>query len=228
MKYSSLHRWHIWLGWLVGVPLILWTLSGLFMVLIPIEDIRGEHLRAEMPPIEAGFEPALPAMEVRAVKTLTLEQQPSGPAWIIAYHDGGKRRADARTGALLPPVTAIEARSLAAGYYNGNMPITSVWHFPADQSPFDLRRDRPSWQVSLKDNTRFYIDADSGQLMAVRTPRWRIFDFMWGLHIMDLQTREDTSHPILIGFAAISLLALLLAFAMQIWRQKRAKRSRNS
>ena len=38
-------RWHIWLGWLVGVPLLLWTLSGVAMVARPIEEVRGEHLR---------------------------------------------------------------------------------------------------------------------------------------------------------------------------------------
>ena len=53
MKYQTLHKWHIWLGWLVGVPLILWTASGLFMVARPIEEVRGEHLRAKAAPISA-------------------------------------------------------------------------------------------------------------------------------------------------------------------------------
>jgi hypothetical protein len=225
MKYRTLHKWHVWLGWLVGVPLILWTLSGLFMVLIPIEEIRGEHLRAELPVLEAGLNPVPPAMEIRGVKTLTLESQPSGPVWVIAYNDGGMRRADIRTGGLLPPVGAAEARSLADGYYAGSEKITAVKKFAADIAPFDLRRERPSWQVSLSEGTQLYIDADSAQLLAIRTNRWRAFDFMWGIHIMDLQTREDTSHPILIGFAALSLIALLMAFAMQIWRQRRRRRT---
>ena len=25
-------RWHIWLGWAIAVPLVMWTLSGLVMV----------------------------------------------------------------------------------------------------------------------------------------------------------------------------------------------------
>ena len=49
-KRSTFHRlarWHIWLGWLVGVPLLLWTLSGLVMVARPIEEVRGTSLRLE-------------------------------------------------------------------------------------------------------------------------------------------------------------------------------------
>ncbi len=38
-------RWHIWLGWLIGVPLVMWTLTGLVMVARPIEEVRGDHLR---------------------------------------------------------------------------------------------------------------------------------------------------------------------------------------
>ncbi len=36
-----LAKWHIWLGWLVGVPLVMWTLTGLVMVSRPIETVRG-------------------------------------------------------------------------------------------------------------------------------------------------------------------------------------------
>ena len=43
-------RWHIWLGWLVAVPLLLWTLSGLVMVARPIDEVRGNTLRIAHPP----------------------------------------------------------------------------------------------------------------------------------------------------------------------------------
>ena len=49
-------RWHIWLGWLVGVPLLLWTMSGVVMVARPIEEVRGDHLRIEREPGSSGLE----------------------------------------------------------------------------------------------------------------------------------------------------------------------------
>jgi hypothetical protein len=50
-----------------------------------------------------------------------------------------------------------------------------------------------------------------GQTFGIAAPmarsnqrRW--FDFMGGFHIMDLQTREESSHPMLVGFALLALI----------------------
>ena len=40
-------KWHIWLGWLAGLPLVMWTFTGLIMVARPIEEVRGNHLRTD-------------------------------------------------------------------------------------------------------------------------------------------------------------------------------------
>jgi hypothetical protein len=222
MKYPTLHKWHIWLGWLVGVPLILWTASGLFMVARPIEEVRGEHLRAKALPIQP-IVPVAPILQGRAVETLTLEQRSTGPVWLIRYMDGGARRADPVTGRLLDRPGASEIRALAQGYYTGTSKITSIRLYPAEREPLELRRGRPAWQVGLADGANLYIDAESGSLLAVRTKQWRWFDFMWGLHIMDLQTREDTHHPLLVGFAALSLISLVMAAWLLIARQTRRR-----
>ncbi len=223
VNHRNFLRWHIWLGWLIGVPLIIWTASGLLMVAQPIENVRGNHLRAEQPAL-APITPVAPVLEGRKAKSLTLQQNMQGPFWVITYADGGKRRADAATGELLPPFAAAGASALAIAARSDDSAIKSVQRFAADQAPLDLRRDRPSWQVIFEDDARFYIDADTGELLAVRTEFWRAFDFMWGLHIMDLQTREDTSHPILIGSAAIALLGSILGFIMLFTRSARNRR----
>ena len=46
---------HIWLGWIVGFPMLFWTLSGVIMVWKPIEEVRGEHLLAEPAPIGLDY-----------------------------------------------------------------------------------------------------------------------------------------------------------------------------
>lgn len=224
MKHYKLMRWHVWLGWLIGVPIIIWTASGLLMVAQPIETVRGNHLRSEtlmLDPIRA----VAPRLEGRQAKGLTLQQNSAGPFWVITYADGGKRRADALTGALLPRVSGAEANALARAARSDKAAIRSVTLFAADQAPGDQRSGRPSWQVVFDDDARFYIDADTGELIAVRTQFWRAFDFMWGLHIMDLQDREDTSHPILIGSAAIALLGSILGFVMLFTRRRRKRRA---
>jgi hypothetical protein len=79
----------------------------------------------------------------------------------------------------------------------------------------------------MDDGTNFYVDANSGEVVARRTSWWRFYDWMWGLHIMDLKTREDAHNPLTILFAiaalAMSLLALVLLPLSTRWRRRRRK-----
>ena len=66
---QRLRRWHIWLGWIVGLPFLVWTVSGLVMVARPIETVRGEDLIAEVPALPAGLAPVPPAIGPRPPST---------------------------------------------------------------------------------------------------------------------------------------------------------------
>jgi len=76
----------------------------------------------------------------------------------------------------------------------------------------------------MSDGTRFYLDSATGEILARRTSWWRFYDLMWGLHIMDLETREDAHNPLLIGFAIVSLLTVLLALVLLPLTLKRRRR----
>ena len=79
-----------------------------------------------------------------------------------------------------------------------------------------------TWQVSLVDGTHVYINRGSGEIEAVRTRWWRFYDVMWGLHIMDLQTREDAHNPFVVVFALIALIGALLGTVL-LFRRRRAR-----
>lgn len=222
----NLRRVHIWLGWLVGVPLLIWTASGLFMAARPIEDVRGTALIADAPPVRSGLRPVVPLIGPRPVARLELEQRAEGPRWLVRYADGGARLADAATGLLLPPLTAAAAADLVRSRYTGDAAIRAVDRVDAGNPPLDFRQPKNAWRVNLDDGTRIYVARDTGEILARRTSYWRLYDFMWGLHIMDLQTREDTSHPILIVFAIVTLLSVLIALVILPWRYIRKRRVR--
>jgi PepSY-associated TM region len=219
----TLTRIHLWLGWIVGVPLLFWTVSGLWMAARPIEEVRGETLKAK-PPALVLPQKIVPPVLIRSVKSITLEQRVVGPQWTISYVDGGVGRASPITGQLLPGVNASEARALAQAAVSGANALQSVRLFAANANPLDLRRDRPAWQAHFADGLNVYVDAESGSILAYRTGQWRLYDWMWGLHIMDLGGREATSHATLILFAAIAAIGTLLALVLlpiASWRKKR-------
>ena len=223
---QQLRRWHIWLGWIVGLPFLAWTVSGLVMVARPIEVVRGTDLLGPAPALPSGLVPVPPAVGPRPVASMALEQRPQGPRWIVRYQDGAARLADAATGRLLPPLAAAEAVRLIEARYAGKARVAAVDRTSADDPPLELRRKIETWRVTMDDDTRFYVNAATGEIVATRTAWWRVFDLMWGLHIMDLETREDTSNPLVIGFGIIALVTTLLALVMLPLTIRRRRRGR--
>ncbi len=211
-------RWHIWLGWLVGLPVLMWTVTGLIMVWHPIEHVRGNHLRAEMPPLQAQTL-VMPRVD-GPVRNISLQSLPDGPGWIVVDDSGARLRYSPEDGRPYAPVLEEDARAIAVAAYAGGAPLETVTYYPADSAPNDLRTPANSWQARFGDDTNVYIHAQTGEVLAVRSGWWRVFDFMWGLHIMDLDSRKDTSHPILITFAALGVIGSLLGCVLMFRRRK--------
>jgi len=160
-----------------------------------------------------------------------LQQRADGPRWVIVLADGKTRLGDPLRGTLLPALNAADAAREIMSRYRGKAAIASVTRTGADNPPLDLRRPIPAWQVAMSDGTRFYVDAGSGEVVARRTGWWRFYDFMWGLHIMDLQGRENTNNPWVVSFAMLTLLTVLLALVllpMTISRRRNGNGSRIS
>ena len=211
---SRLRRWHVWLGWLVGLPMLFWTVSGLVMVAKPIEEVRGTDLIAPPKPIHLAGTLVAPQILGRPVLAITLEPRADGPRWEIDFGDGESRLADPHTGALLPRLGAADAAREVMARYTGQAKVIETSRIDADAPPLELRRAMNGWRVKMDDDTHFYVDGGSGEIVAKRTRWWRIYDFMWGLHIMDLQGREETNNPWIVTFAMLSLGMVLLALTL--------------
>ena len=216
-------KWHIWLGWLVGFPILMWTVTGVVMVIKPIEEVRGNHLRKEVPeralPADTQIAVSLPAESTKPVRSVTTQVESDETITRIAYMDGtiARFRPD---GSTMGPLSDVEARLIVAAGIEGGDKIARTERFEAANVPFDFRRPVPVWQVVLEDGTHVYVGTETGRIEAVRTRWWRAFDVAWGLHIMDLQTREDTSHPIPILFAILSVIGAMFGSILMFRRRK--------
>ena len=221
----TLAKWHIWLGWLVGVPIAAWLATGLFMTLKPIEEVRGDHLRLPTQAEMLVLPGSAIADDAARLSEMRVRMQGGRAVAILTTLDGAISRVDMESGRPVAPMDASAARALVAERIRGGSDAVSARLFNADEVPFDFRRPLAVWQVALADGTHVYVGRDTGEIEAVRTRWWRWFDFAWGLHIMDLSEREDTSHPILILFATLSLAGALIGIIL-LFRRRKARIAR--
>jgi uncharacterized iron-regulated membrane protein len=212
-------QWHIWLGWIVGLPILMWTVTGLWMVARPIEEVRGEHLRNT----HATVDPArvqMPANIGEPVHEMRLVAQPDGAQWIVTTADGTRLRYSAEYGTATPPVVKDEARRIAEAAYAGTGNFAGVTYLPPGEAPTDARASGAVWQVRFDDGARVYIDDATGEVLALRTGQWRWYDFMYGLHIMDPQAHEDAHNPFTIVLGALAVIGAALGCTLLFRRRK--------
>jgi uncharacterized iron-regulated membrane protein len=78
--------------------------------------------------------------------------------------------------------------------------------------------------VQLADarRTALYVDPYTAEVVARRNNYWRVFDWMWMLHIMDYRERSNFNHPLLLFFAATTLGFVLSGAALLLmhWRRR--------
>ena len=192
--WKYLTRAHKWAGLVLGVQILLWFASGLFMALFPIDEVRGSHLAekaawslsdATVIPIEIAMTAYDGELTGASLTALAGE-----PAYAL-IGDNGTQLLNARTGKAWEPIAEDSIRVAATKYYKGDGQILAIKRLA--EVPFEYRRPPPVWQVQFDDKskTRLYLDADTAELRAVRTKLWRVYDFMWMLHIMDYKSRDN-------------------------------------
>lgn len=214
-------RLHKWVALVVGIQLLAWSASGLFMTVIPISHVRGEHnirkqemvdLRATAPiPIANALERA-PAGAVSRVELRALAGR---PVYEIAIDGSPSVLLDARSGALLSPVAESHAIEIAAADFAGAGQVTQATLI-TEKPPIEFRGDLPVWRISFDDpdETNLYVSAATGRVVARRSATWRIYDFLWSLHIMDYSERDNFNNPLVITAAAIAFVLAVSGFAL--------------
>ena len=106
---------HKWLGLFVGLQVVLWSLSGLYMTVVHIDTIHGDHLIRPLPtptadPSRLSDPLALAtANEASGVRLVFVRDQ---PAYALAT-ETGERIVDATTGTPISPLTEGEIRAVA-------------------------------------------------------------------------------------------------------------------
>jgi hypothetical protein len=228
VKRQRLHRAtalaHKWIGLILGLQVLAWTAGGFIMAWLPINEVRSEHRIAEQPAVAldpaADLLPlsALLAQAAPAVTSATYGTLLRGPVVYLHHADGTRSIRDAATGALLSPLDEATARTIAAADFKPDVPVSSTRLLDAPVTEY--RGALPVWQIVFADaeNTALYVSPSDARVLARRSDTWRLFDFVWMLHIMDYDTRDDINNPLLVAFAFTAALFSLSGLALLIFR----------
>jgi len=65
-----------------------------------------------------------------------------------------------------------------------------------------------------------YQDPFTGEIVAIRSAQWRIWDLMWGLHIMDWVDRENIDNLLLKVFSFLALLTSISGITLFFIKDK--------
>ena len=203
--YAS--RIHKWLAIIVGVQLLLWFTSGALMSFLPIDRVHGDHLvdRKTIDALPAGTPLLNPASYLSGVagpvESVTIHMQLGRPIAEVTTRSG-TRLFDAASGITLGATDRQKAERIARAAWRGKGHPAVVIDRVLVESP-EYRGPLPAWRVGFADGdaTRVFVAEETGRITAVRTGTWRLYDFFWGLHIMDWKNHADFNTPWLLGFA---------------------------
>ena len=195
----SLHRW---IGLFIALQLLAWSIGGFLFSWLPPEEINGEIVRLEtklVPPTNEilntpqAILASLPKAQAQQVVATTLRQRRGRWVYELSDANGPRFWVDAHTGQPWQGLSPEEAGSIARNAILGSPSTRSVRRFD-HKPPLEYRgKALPAYRIILDGphEPHVYVHAISGEVTAVRTDSWRLYDFFWMLHIMDYSERSD-------------------------------------
>lgn len=227
---------HKWLALALAVPILFWFVSGLFFAIAPIEQVRSEHRIAEAPTVPISPQAAAAGLGRIADSgaapgdRIELRGMMGRSVALVTRGEERPRLYDLESGQRLSPIPASLAAGIAARDHMGDLEPVRVERV-RENSP-EYRGPLPAWRVDFDDgaNRSLYVAADTGAVAARRSTLWRVFDFLWSLHILDFKEHQDFNTPLLIGATALALVVIVTGIIMfpsrlglNAWRRRRRK-----
>ena len=221
----TLYAIHRWTSLAAIIQLGIWTATGLFFAVTPLQRVRGEDRLAGSSdaPIAWSRVAAVAPPTLQGAAEVTVRMLDGRPVFVARE---GERRwlVDAHTGAEIA-IDAEAAGRIARADQLGAPAVQAVTRI--ESAPIEYRgRPLPAWRVDLADGraTQIYVDALTGAVTARRNGLWRVYDFLWGLHIMDYGGRENFNNALLAAFAILGIATWATGATVWLVRARRALR----
>jgi uncharacterized iron-regulated membrane protein len=249
-----IRRSHRYLGLLLGVQFLLWTIGGLYFSWSNMDEIHGDFQKKKVPLLKSDLALVSPSTVLDSIKKIhpvdslvsiqlidILGEAHYQIRCVSAIHDTLTHAHDkglmnhlahAVTGKLRAPLNQQEAVAVAARQFNGQPDVTRTEYLTATNSHHEYREQPlPAYAVTFRhpSNTTVYVSTELGTVQKFRNNKWRIFDFLWMLHTMDYESRDEIGNMLLRIFSIFGLVTILSGFSLYIissrWWKRRFLRN---
>jgi len=207
LKKVALRNIHRYLSLFISIQFLLWTISGVFFSFNKIEEVRGEQYLLESKEMDFSINSPININSSGEIKffyrldDLVYEVNLRGSSYVY-YQDGN-------------PITKLsfsEAKEIIQT--KTNLTPISVGEISKNERGSEYRgRPLPLFKVeSLNKDEKVinvYLDPYSGQIRAIRSTQWRMWDFLWGLHIMDWTDRDNFNNNFIKFFSVLAFISAL-------------------
>ncbi len=218
MKQNNLSRTiHRFLGLIIGIQILLWTISGIYFSWTNLDRIHGDHFKN--PGYEPGFYTDLyPISEIYipgGVQAIELREVEGFPYYWI----NGEQLFHAQTGEIKEGISKSEAIGIVQQYLRSDLEIASVELITETGRHHEYRgRPLPAYVIKYQENhhLKAYVSTADGKFQTVRHQGWRVFDFLWMIHTMDYRGRDNFNTFLLRGFALLGLFTVVSGFTLWI------------
>jgi hypothetical protein len=233
-KQLILRKSHRYLGVIIGIQFLIWTVSGLYFSWTNIDEIHGDHMRKAPKFLDPNFTLSSPTLSIAELKneqrvdsihSLQLISIAGKPVYQIAYFSGHTEGihhhlyyalADAFHGSLRGPLTKEEAIAVAVDNVDQEASFQNAHYLEYTSDHHEYReKPLPAWAITFnKPACTVYVSTERGTFQTIRHSGWRIFDFLWMGHTMDYRSRDDINNLLLRLFSFFGVATVLSGFTL--------------
>ena len=234
-----LRKSHRYIALIISLQLLAWSISGIYFTWNNIDEIRGNHLW-QKPTSATSINPVnidktlQKLKNYKAIESISKLTFLNSPAYHLTYIDEQNTKRSTiydikhRKLHYQLSIEQINKSALLQSKLDAN--IISTEFIESTDSHHEYRgKSLPIWSVQFDDpeNTVFYIDPKTAEIKSVRHDSWRWFDFLWMLHTMDYEGRDDFGNLLIKTFSIIAFITALSGIILFILSSIRLRQSKN-
>ncbi|MDX5418326.1 MAG: PepSY domain-containing protein [Hymenobacteraceae bacterium] len=254
--HLRVRKTHRYLGLITGIQFVMWTIGGLYFSWSDMDEIHGDYQRKQhgstfntQMSLVSPAEVLKQLPQAETVTSVRLIDIMGDPHYQVVYHGATNHEqghdhaasqtqlAVAATGELRPPLSEQEAVQMALNSFADPVQVAQVEYLTKENidGHHEYRESAlPAWAVTMEHPTQttVYVAAEQGVVTKFRNNKWRIFDFLWMLHTMDYQGRDNFGNILLRIFSIAGMVTIASGFALYFVsngsRKKSSKSTSNS